>query len=425
MRIMTVTPRHSVRRGNVVVLTAVCLTVIMSVVALTLDGGTLLNDRRQAQAVADAAALAAASDLYYNFYTNNGTDPNHTARDSALATAAANGFANDGTVTSVQVNIPPLYGPFAGMAEYAEVIVQYNRGRMFSSIFGSSNIAVTARAVAIGSPIAAEVGIMVLDPTAKGAFSANGGGGTTVTGTPIIVNSNSPEASIAGGGGVVSAPEIYVTGGATTTGGGSYSGTVLTGRPPQPDPLANLPVPDPTTMTQQANKKTQYTQGDVTLNPGVYTGGISVSGTANLTLTPGIYYMDGGGFGFSGQGSLTGHGVMIYNAPGKGNSGGISISGLGSIDISAPTSGPYSGLTFFQDRTSTQTGNVSGTGGATSITGTFYFAGALLNVNGNGGVSNVGSQYISDQLSLGGSGGIDINWTPTTVAKQRNLYLVE
>src|SRR5947209_6076906 len=123
MRILTLTPRHPARRGTVVVLVAVCLTVIISVVALTLDGGTLLNDRRQAQAVADAAALAAACDLYNNYYTNNGTDPSHTARDSALATAAANGYANDGVVSKVDVHIPPTSGPFTGMAAYAEVIV--------------------------------------------------------------------------------------------------------------------------------------------------------------------------------------------------------------------------------------------------------------------------------------------------------------
>jgi hypothetical protein len=89
------------------------------------------------------------------------------------------------------------------------------------------------------------------------------------------------------------------------------------------------------------------------------------------------------------------------------------------------TTGPYKGITFFQDRNSNVTGNISGTGGQTSITGTFYFAGALLKITGNGGVADIGSQYISDTLNLGGSGGVNINWSPTTVAQKRNLYLVE
>lgn len=65
------------------------------------------------------------------------------------------------------------------------------------------------------------------------------------------------------------------------------------------------------------------------------------------------------------------------------------------------------------------------TSSTTSITGTFYFAGALLNISGNGGVVNLGSQYISYDLTLGGNGNININWTPYTVARKRSIYLVE
>jgi hypothetical protein len=82
-------------------------------------------------------------------------------------------------------------------------------------------------------------------------------------------------------------------------------------------------------------------------------------------------------------------------------------------------------VTFFQDRTSTVTGNVQGAGGATNITGTFYFPGALLNVSGNGGVVNLGSQYISYDLGISGNGSINISWNPASVATKRAIYLVE
>ena len=49
------------------------------------------------------------------------------------------------------------------------------------------------------------------------------------------------------------------------------------------------------------------------------------------------------------------------------------------------------------------TANISGTSGTTEISGTFYFANALLNITGNGGVVNIGSQYISRLLTLGGN----------------------
>jgi Flp pilus assembly protein TadG len=415
------------RLGTVAVLMAVTMVVLISIVAISLDGGTLLAERRRAQSTADAAALAAACELYKNAWSVSvlNFDPNGTAKQSALDTAKANGYANDGTTSTVTVNIPPQSGPYIGMTGYAEVIVEYHVTRSFSNIFASGPITVRARAVALGAPIAADVGILVLDPTGKGSFNANGSGGATVTGTPIIVDSSDPSAAIAGGGGTVTAPEIDITGGYSTSGGGSFSGEINLGRRPVSDPLVDLPVPDPTTMTQQSRKASQYTSGTINLQPGVYKGGISASGTASINLAPGIYYMDGGGFSFSGQGSLTGNGVMIYNAPGNGNSAGISVNGQGSVQLSGMTSGIFQGMTFFQDRTSNVTGNISGTSGTTSITGTFYFAGALLNITGNGGVVNLGSQYISNDLNLGGNGNININWTPNTVARKRSIYLVE
>jgi len=403
---------------------ALSLVVILGAVAFSVDGGRMLAQRRNVQAATDAAALAAAADLYNNYWTNNGLDPSHTARDAAIAAATANGFTNGGN-TTVTINIPPSTGAYAGKSGYAEVLIQYTDTRTFGSVLGSDPVPVGGRAVAIGQPIAANVGILVLDPSAKSAFNSNGGGASVVNGTPVVVNSTHAQGSIAGGGGSLTADEFDLAGGYTTTGGGSFVGPIHTGRQAMGDPLTDIPVPDPASMTVRSNNKTQYTSGSTTLSPGVYTGGISVSGSGTLTLLPGIYYMDGGGFSFSGQGSLEGRGVMIYNNPGNGNSDGISVSGQGSMILSAPTSGVYQGMTFFQNRTSTVTGSVSGTGGNTSITGTFYFAGAQLNVSGNGGVANMGSQYISNKLTLGGNGGIKIDWQPDQVARRRQINLVE
>jgi hypothetical protein len=417
---------HSLhRRGVVVILACVTLVAIFAVLALALDGGSLMAERRRAQAVADAAALAGACDIFDNYWTNMGDDVGGTAKASALATAKANGYANDGARTTVAVHIPPASGYYKGVRGYVEVIAEYHYGRSFSTIFSSEPVVVRTRAVALGSPIAADVGILVLDPKSKSTFNAQGGGASVVKGTPIVVNSNHPEAAIAGGGGSVEADKFVITGGYSTSGGGSFVGPVYTGRPGIPDPLADLTPPDPSTMTQQSNRKVQHTSGNVYLKPGVFKGGINVSGTANLNLEPGIYYMDGGGFNFSGQGSLKGQGVMIYNNPGNGNSDTISVTGQGSMILSAPTSGKYKGITFWQRRDATVTGTVAGTGGETSMTGTFYFAGALLKVNGNGGVANLGSQYISWQLNLGGNGGINIDWDPGKVAPRRSIFLVE
>jgi hypothetical protein len=157
----------------------------------------------------------------------------------------------------------------------------------------------------------------------------------------------------------------------------------------------------------------------------VYNGGISIGGQASATLLPGIYYMNGGGFSFTGSGNLTATGVMIYNAP-KLNSDVVSISGQGSIVMSPPMSGPYQGMAIFQDRSSSNTISISGSNATSmSISGTFYAAGGSLNVNGNGTQQTIGSQYISRFASIGGNGGFTVNWDPTLVPGSREVWLVE
>src|SRR5438552_135058 len=108
------------RKGAVVVLVALTLTLLLGIVAIALDGGLLLHDRRLVQTAADAAALAAVDDLYLNYQTAAGLDVGGTATAKARAVAAANGYANDGTVSKVDVHIPPLSGPHTGRAGCAE-----------------------------------------------------------------------------------------------------------------------------------------------------------------------------------------------------------------------------------------------------------------------------------------------------------------
>jgi hypothetical protein len=414
--------RHP-RRGTVAVLAAVCLAGLLGFAALALDAALLQQDRRGAQGAADSAALAAASNLFANWRTNTGQDPWGAAANEALAAAAANGFNNDGVNSNVTVNIPPLSGDHVGQAGYVEVIVQQFQQRAFSSIWGSTSVSVQARAVARGMWVPHNIGILVLDPASSGSLTSNGGSSVT-TNAKIIVDSSSASATVVTGGGALTAPEFDITGvpGTSTSGGGTINGTVLDNQVPTPDPLAYLPEPDPTNMTVQSKKTVKLqNQGSLSLQPGVYQGGINVTG-GDLTLAPGIYYMDGGGFSFSGTGSLTANGVMIVNAP-KSNSDVVNITGTGTINLSPMTTGIYQGISLWQTRTSTNTLTVSG-GGAGSVTGTFYAQHGTLKVSGGGG-SSVGSQYISWDVTLTGNGNFGIVWSPDAVAPEKDFQLVE
>ncbi len=410
--------QNTTRPANVCIMVAVSLVMLMGFVAVALDGGLLLDDSSRVQAATDSAALAAANSLYYNFNYNKGLD-----LAGAAATAAKNSAATEG-FTDVVVNIPPLTGVHAGQPGFAEVIITYHQRRFFSRIFGSEDLPVRARAVGAGRWLPLKIGILVLDPTSPSSLVNNGNGAATVLGAPIIVDSNAPDAAVATGGGTVTSDDFNVVGVPGIDGSGNWVGYIHSGVPPVPDPLAYLPAPDPTTMTVQS-KSPLHVSGSKTASilPGVYTGGITVSGQASLSMAPGVYYMAGGGFSFTGQGNLNAQGVTIYNAP-KSNSDVININGLGSITLTPPTTGTYKGISLFQQRSSTNTMYVAGNGNS-YMTGAFYVAGGTLNVQGNGDNNTIGAQYISWNLKIGGGGNFKVVWDPNLVPPARELALVE
>ncbi len=428
------------RRGTVVVLVALCLTGLLGVLAIAFDGGILQNEKKHAQATADAAAMAGASCLYQNYPSDSGTDPSGTASSAAFATASANGYTNDGTNSVVTVNIPPASGPYAGKSGYIEVLVTYNQTRSFSSIFGSSSLPVRARAVARGAWVAPNAGVIVLDYSGKATLNAQGNGAATESGAPFIVNSNNPSAAVDGGNGSLVAPEFDITGGYSVNGGGKMTTTptannILTGVHPTPDPLAYLPVPTQPpagTMTQvslgQGNTMYTLTPGSYTNLPNFSQGDVVVFKQASAG-NGGIFYLAAGGLNSQGASlimdPLTSGGIMIYNA-GTGTNDKVNITGdsAGTVNLSGLTSGPYTGMTIWQARNAPEDMQIAGNG-SFNITGTLYAADALLKITGNGAVSNIGSQYVTNDLSLAGNGNIYIGWAGNKVARTRIITLVE
>jgi hypothetical protein len=109
----------------------------------------------------------------------------------------------------------------------------------------------------------------------------------------------------------------------------------------------------------------------------------------------------------TGNASISGSGVMIYNAgsnyPGSGgNFGGITVSGTGTFNLSAPTSGPYAGIVIFQSRQNTRALSFSGTAMA-GVTGLIYAPNALLSMSGSASLQSaleVGMLNLSGNVSL-------------------------
>ncbi len=455
-------PSKRPRRGMVTVQLALALTALMGVVSIVADGGILLAQRRHAQATADAAALAAAADLYENFNTNGGVDGG-SASTSALATASANGYKNDAvaadgtgnaaTTSTVVVQMYPnnyLGGPNAGTAVpkgYAEATVTYYQGRGFSAVFGSGTIPISARAVARGTWYAASsAGLILLDRSASKALDITGNGNLAVSSGGIIVDSNSSTAVFNNGNGTITATYANVTGNVKNPSGVQTSpGTLSTGVAASPDPLASIPEPTltfPSTLTAGTITSTSNGNGgkQYTLSPGIYgSGGTTLPNFgSNDTIifqqasagNSGIYYLASGGFNFSGlsvQMAPGTGGLMFYNAgTTSSDSFNLSVSSNSTASNMSPlTSGIYQGISYFQNRLGTQGLSLAGNGTATlTISGTYYAVGGTLTLTGNGN-STFGSQVIVDQMKLSGNGASITSYNSNSVGMTRAMSLVE
>jgi hypothetical protein len=152
------------------------------------------------------------------------------------------------------------------------------------------------------------------------------------------------------------------------------------------------------------------------LSPGTYNGGIHVSGKGSVFLNPGVYYLNGGGFSVSGQGSVSGDGVTIYNASSKGSDG-FSFSGQAVVRLTGPTSGIDQSLVLFQDPTSTATFQVSGQA-SLNLSGIIYAADTQIQVSGQAvlmdqanAARTVAAEIDALDLFVTGNGVVDIDVT--------------
>ncbi len=369
--------QKSRRSGKILIWVVLSLSVIIGIVAINLDGGRMLDQRRHIQAAADAAALAAGADLYANWWTNQGQDPKGTARTAALNAAAANGVP----ASAVTVNVPPASGTFAGQAGYVEVLVNSELPATFGKIFTRRDLPVCSRSVARGQPM--KIGLILLRPTGSDSF-LNKGLAFTLVNSPLIVNSSDPAAFDQASFGVILASQYEVTGGYINPGGALMLGPMRTGVSPTPDPLEFLPVPSTAGVpVVSSSPKTVNSILPTILQPGIYQGGIHVTGLATVTMLPGVYIMQGGGFKVDGSATVVGLEVMIYNTTsGSYAAGPISIRALGKVVLAAPLSGTYQGINFFQDRSLATPLSMTGVGLAT-ITGVIYAAAAPVNLTGS------------------------------------------
>jgi Flp pilus assembly protein TadG len=445
-------PWQKRRSGSVLIWCALLLPVLVAMVGLTVDGGLMLSAYREAQNAADAAAIAAA----YEMSRVGNTDTARTAAETFVQDSSHNNLAG----ATVTVNIPPSVTNYTAYqnSKYAEVIVTYPITTHFMQVLPgfSASKSVTARAIAGYEPIAGGEGVMALSPNGIG-LSAGGNGVLRVNG-PIWVNSTASNAMSPGKNGMYATDiELAESSGQPSNIYNYSTSAAMTanlGQPPQPDYLAYLPTP--TTSNGVDSTVRTIPSGGGTMQPGIYNGGINLSGNGTYTMQPGIYVMQGGGFSVSGNVILSGSGVMIYNtgsdytassgAPDNTdpldllntttptasgvNFGGFSLNS--SITLTPINTALYSysnaaiasfnGMVFYQRRANTQNASLTGGGGSSQISGTMYAKYSTLSYSGNGTTS---AQFVFSSINLTGNGTITIQTVGATVGQAPRVFLVE
>lgn len=501
---MSSTTDRSPERGQVLVLFAGGLVALFLVAALAFDVGSMLLERRTEQNVADAAALAGAR--YVQASANFASTCAGTGSNAAAIAACDVAKKNNASLANgdIRVNIPPVNGAYRAVPGVIQVRIDTNRGSIFGGIIGKAAWAVGVNAVAADQHgVSYGFGMLALDPTGCKAILVSGSGVVSSAGN-IQANSDGSECggigfSRTGGGTVdVTAPS------ATCRSAGSIqdqgAGSMTCAKSPNsfalPDPLRNLPAPtytgvagamkewtSPTTLSSTPANVPDWCPGatDVSkrpvetnphlctlgvgaaqsnrkwvLYPGLYPGGLELKGGVTAYLTPGVYWIGGGGFQTSNDASVIsvdnendttratclttiphactgGGGVLIYNSKLTGSvAGPVTMGGGGAtlslMPIHYAFGTGFIDIVLFQDRTVALVGDditLNGSTAATDVRGIVYAPLGDVKVNGSASAFNM-DQVIAWTFKINGSGGTVNIYKATGVdAKIEAVGLVE
>jgi hypothetical protein len=391
---------------------------------------------------------------------------------------------------TVRVDLPPIAPSiWAGQSGVIEVTIGSTRASFFAGLLGLANQKTAALGVARNAAdLALPYSLLALSPEC-GAGKITGSDGTAVTTNGTVhmdsACSTNPGALSLSGNGVLNAPECDVVGlivtanHATNNCTAAPTGVLVAGDPlrylpappAQPDPVNVLPLdatpgPIPNNCPGGSSEATNLTPGTCAfsmgpmagksyrLYPGNYPGGISTS-KATLYLSPGIYWIGGGGLQIQSGGAViskdigdnTGTapsgGVLIYNSidplpttgcTGAGCYGPISINGGGSgsdptLALRPIQSGDYKNMVIFVDRSVPPGGTVdidlNGEDANLNVTGTIYAPTGSLRFNGSE-TDVLSAQAIVYDFDVNGSGAaFTINYDPGSLYHVSGVGLVE
>src|SRR6476659_2148579 len=312
--------------GSIVSTFALSLVPVVGLVGAAVDYTAASNARTGLQIALDAALIAGAKD-----------------GSADWATTALNSF-NANFNNNLATNVSPTFQLTSKRSYSGRVTARVPSN--FLGVLGVSGINIAANGQADVPPsTGAYYCVMALNRTAQAALQLTGNASITINAPNCVIQVNSSSASAVSQNGntVIRSVENCFVGGISTVGNSTISPAPDATCKPIPDPFANYPRPtvgacDFTNYQLSGNKT-------VTLQPGVYCGGMNFSGPVKVTFAPGLYVVNDGILSESG-GTFTGNGVSFFLT---GYNTSLQLSGQANWRLIAPTNGPLPGFAIFLD----------------------------------------------------------------------------
>jgi Flp pilus assembly protein TadG len=388
--------------SSYVAIAGLTLPALLGMAGLGTEVGLDYYTHQHMQSAADSSALSAAT-AYYVQGSSTGL------ATQAKAASAAYGFVAGSNGVTVTVNQPPTSGSHTTTSSAVEVIIQQPQTRLFSSLFTSAPLTISTRSVAIAN---GGLGcVLSLDALASGAATVKGTAAVTLNGCSLMDNSASSTALNVNGSSTLSALSVSVVGDISGTSSNiTTTQGVTTGAAAAADPYANASYPS-FSRCDHHNFSSKRTEP---MDPGVYCGGISLNAGADVTLNPGIYYLDQGSLSVNGGAAMTGTGVTLVFTSSTGNNyATATINGGATVNLTAPL--PSSGLStagiaMFADRNMPVGTAFKFEGGASQdIKGALYFPKGAVSFAGGAGTGTSCTQLIGDTLTFTGNSNFAVN----------------
>ncbi len=398
----------STERGQVLILIVFLILGLVGVIGLVVDGGGAFAEQRRAQNAADAAALAGALERVNN---------NSSGWVNAVyASAAQNGYNNDGVSNIVEVYSPPISGPDSGNIEYIQVRVTSNLRTYFASVIGMSQITIAAEAVSRTKtpeymPMLGGAAIVSLAPSSdcdnQKSFWVHGEATLAMSGGGIFINSNDPNcALIVEGEGSIRINDhhpIQVVGGASI-----QKPKLVTPYPPITGAQA-IPYPPPFYMPKVGcgNKQAAISLDGHSMTPGNWDDVFPPPGVD--TLAGGVYCLNND-FIVGDNSELAGSGVVFKIEHGK-----VKFAGSAKLNLAAPpagapsASGGLGGLLLYQPIDNTNDLVLNASEGS-SLRGAILAPGAIVRIKGNDSNYGFRSQIVGYRIEVDGDSNVIITY---------------